>query len=354
MKTQIKFRFGLTAFAVMSGFAFAGCANNAASTRDNASNVTTTTGNATSTSAEKLSGKPFLVGYNQWIGSVGVFLAKEKGWFKDAGLDVQMKQFAGPADSVPPLISGQLDAALTTADTPILLSRQSNENPLKSVFITDTSAGADAVVAQAGINSLKDLKGKTIAATKGQCNELLLLKGLRAAGLSEADVTVTNMDADAAGAAVVAKKIPAAVTWEPWITKARSAGAKVIYSSKEAPNLILDVAAVSKETMDEKPADVRAFVATCVKGNEYAMKNPQEAAKVAAKYFGSTEKEAMSMMTKVKFYSGAENKKLMGTAAAPGPVTKSTKEIADFFVSQKVLPQAPEETNFFDSSFLPS
>jgi ABC-type nitrate/sulfonate/bicarbonate transport system substrate-binding protein len=72
----------------------------------------------------------FSVGYNQWIGSVGVFLAKEKGYFKDAGLNVEMKQFAGPADSVPPLIAGQLDAALTTADTPILLSKEANSNPL--------------------------------------------------------------------------------------------------------------------------------------------------------------------------------------------------------------------------------
>jgi NitT/TauT family transport system substrate-binding protein len=161
------------------------------------------------------------------------------------------------------------------------------------------------------------------------------------------------MDADAAGAAVVAKKVPAAVTWEPWITKASSAGAKVIYSTKDAPNLILDVVAVSRKTMDDKPADVRAFVAACVRGNEYAIKNPKEAAKVAAKYFGSTEKEALDMMTKVKLYTGADNARLMGTDSAPGPVAQSTKEIADFFVSQKVLTAAPTETNFFDASYLP-
>jgi NitT/TauT family transport system substrate-binding protein len=179
------------------------------------------------------------------------------------------------------------------------------------------------------------------------------MKGLRSAGLTDKDVTITNMDADAAGAAVVAKKVPAAVTWEPWITKASSAGAKVIYSTKDAPNLILDVVAVSQKTMDNKPADVRAFVAACVRGNEYAIKSPNEAAKVAAKYFGSTEKEALDMMTKVKLYTGADNARLMGTDSAPGPVAQSTKEITDFFVSQKVLTSAPTETNFFDASYLP-
>jgi NitT/TauT family transport system substrate-binding protein len=341
------------AAALLGGILAVGCSNKA-STTETSSTATESTSTSTASTPEKLSGKPFLVGYNQWIGSVGVFLAKEKGYFKDAGLNVEMKQFAGPADSVPPLITGQLDAALTTADTPILLSKEANSNPVKNVFITDTSAGADAVVAQAGINSLKDLKGKTVAATKGQCNELLLMKGLRSAGLTDKDVTITNMDADAAGAAVVAKKVSAAVTWEPWITKASTNGAKVIYSTKDAPNLILDVVAVSQTTMDDKPADVRAFVAACVKGNEYAIKNPNEAAKVAAKYFGSTEKEALDMMTKVKLYTGADNARLMGTKTAPGPVAQSTKEIADFFVSQKVLTAAPTEATFFNATYLPT
>ncbi len=363
MKTSMSFRFFHPfhpfhpfALSLLGGCLMAGCAQTepTASTDTTSTNAPSGAENtvAAAVPAEKLSGEPFLVGYNQWIGSVGVFLAKEKGYFKDAGLDVQMKQFAGPADSVPPLIGGKLDAALTTADTAILLSQQANENPVKNVFITDTSAGADAIVAQGDIKSLKDLKGKTVAATKGQCNELLLLKGLRSVGLSDKDVTVTNMDADAAGAAVVAKKIPAAVTWEPWITKARNAGATVIYSSKEAPNLILDVVTVSQKTMTNKPADVRALVAACVKGNEYAIKNPNEAAKVAAKYFGSTEKEALDMMTKVKLYSGAQNSSLMGTEAAPGPVTQSAKEISDFFMSQKVMAQAPKG-NFFDATYLP-
>lgn len=340
--------------ALLGGLLLAGCSNTAPTTTAS-TGASTGTGNgaASSGAGEKMTGRPFLVGYNQWIGSVGVFLAKEKGFFKDAGLDVQMKQFSGPADSVPPLIGGQLDGALTTADTAILLSKESNSNPVKDVFITDTSAGADAVVAQSDIKSLADLKGKTVAATKGQCNELLLLKGLKSAGLSEGDVTVTNMDADAAGAAVLAGKIPAAVTWEPWISKAQGAGARVIYSSKQAPNLILDVVAVSQKTISDRPADVRAFVAACAKGNEYALKHTDEAAAVAAKYFGSSAKEATGMLGKVHLYSGADNASLIGTPAAPGTVAKSSKEIADFFVSQKVMTQAPQQTNLFSADFLP-
>ena len=77
----------------------------------------------------------------------------------------------------------------------------------------------------------------------------MLQKALEKAGLTEKDIQLVNMNPDDAGAAFAAGKIDVAVTWEPWITKA--SGDKkghVIFSSKETPNLILDVLAISTKT----------------------------------------------------------------------------------------------------------
>lgn len=298
--------------------------------------------------------KPFTVAYNQWIGLSGVFLAKDKGYFQQAGLNVELKQFSGPADGVPPLMTGQLDGAFTTADTPILLDKGAGDGALKDVWIVDTSDGADGIVAQSAIADVKGLKGQTVAATKGQVNEFLLLKALQANGMTEADVQVTNMDADAAGAAMVARKVPAAVTWEPWLSKAQAGGgAHVIFSSKQAPNAILDVLAVSQKTLTGRPADVRAFVAACAKGADYAHAHPDEAAQTAAKYFGSSLKDAKDMLTKVKIYGAADNKTLMGTTAAPGPAVQTVGQIARFFAAQKILPSAPDTSKSFTPEYLP-
>ena len=209
----MKFKFLAT---LSASLLIAGCA----SQTDTPSSTETATNSVVAT----VSDQPFRVAFNQWIGFSGVMLARDKGYFKDAGLNVEWKEFSGPADGVPPLISGQLEAALTTADTPILLSRDANTNPLQDVFAIDTSNGADGIVAQKGIASLQDLKGKTVAATKGQTNEFLLLKALEKNGMKPGDITITNMDADAGGAAVLAGKVPAAVTWEPWLSKSRGRG----------------------------------------------------------------------------------------------------------------------------------
>jgi NitT/TauT family transport system substrate-binding protein len=297
--------------------------------------------------------KPFVVAYNQWIGYVGLWTALDKGYFKDAGLDVQPKQFSGPADSVPLLLTGKLDASLTTADTVILLNQRAGNAPAACAYVIDTSDGADGLIAQKAIRTVSDLRGKTVAATLGQCNELLLLKALGSAGMKPTDVTITNMDADTAGAAIVADKVPAAVTWEPWLTKAKPGGAHVIFSSHDAPNTLLDVIAASQQTMTGRGADLRAFVAAYAKGAAYDQAHPAEAAQIAAKHLGTSEADSKSMLTKVKLYGVTDNRRLIGTGTAPGPALASAHEIGRFFVDQKQRPSAPDVSKTFSTEYLP-
>jgi NitT/TauT family transport system substrate-binding protein len=313
----------------------------------------TTTTTTAPTTASATASKPFVVGYNQWIGYVGLFMAIDKGYFKDAGLDVQPKQFSGPADGVTPLVANQLDCDMTTADTVVLLEPKASSNPVTNVYVIDTSNGADGVIAEKKYKTIQDLKGQTVAATLGQCNELLLLMALEKAGMTEKDVKLTNMDADTAGAAVMSGKVAAAVTWEPWLSKAASTGGNIIFTSKDAKNLIMDTIAVSKTTLDTRPADVKAYITAYSKGAAYAIAHPDEAAQVAGKYLGSKPEDAKGMLTKVLLYDAAANKKLIGTTAAPGPVFTTAKKIGEFFVAQKQLPSVPDVSKTFTADYLP-
>ena len=103
--------------------------------------------------------------------------------------------------------------------------------PLTSIYLLDTSNGADAIVAKKGIKSVKDLKGKKVAATDGEINHMMLIAALDRNGMTQDDIDFVNMNADDAGGAFVAGKLDAAVTWEPWVTKSKSAGGNVIFTS---------------------------------------------------------------------------------------------------------------------------
>jgi NitT/TauT family transport system substrate-binding protein len=291
--------------------------------------------------------KPYRVGFNAWIGSIAFFVAQEKGYFKDAGLDVQTKSFSAPGDGLMPLIAGSLDAHLTTADSVITVLDKA-PGQLRIVYLTDTSSGADAIVAKKEIADPKGMKGKKVAATLGQCNQLLLEKALEKAGLTTKDVELVNMNPDDAGAAFAAGKVDVAVTWEPWITKV-SAEKKghVIFSSKDTPNLILDVLAVSTKTAKTKSAETKAFLKALNRGFELVQKSPDEAVAVAAKALEQKPDEVRAMLPKVSLYNDKKNLEVMA-----GPAPKASAQLAKFFKDKKVNDTLVDTSTLYDASFL--
>jgi NitT/TauT family transport system substrate-binding protein len=292
--------------------------------------------------------KPYKVGFNAWIGYITFFVAQDKGFFKDEGLDVQAKSFSAPGDGLKPLLSGDLDASLSTADS-VLTVLDKAPGQLKIVYLIDTSSGADAVLARKDISDVKGMKGKKVAATLGQCNQLLLEKALEKAGLVDKDIQLVNMNPDDAGAAFAAGKIDVAVTWEPWITKASGdkGTGHVIFSSKQTPNLILDVVAVSAKTVAKKPAETKAFLRALDKAHAFIAAHADDAATIAAKALEQKPDEIKAMLPKVELYGPKNNKEVM-TASAP----KATKEVAKFFKDKKVNDTLVDTSKLYDASFL--
>jgi NitT/TauT family transport system substrate-binding protein len=291
--------------------------------------------------------KPYRIGFNSWIGYISLFVAEEKGYFTDEGLAVTKTSFSSPGDGLKPLLAGDLDAHFTTVDSTIIALDKA-PGQLRVVYLTDTSAGADAVVAIKDIATVKDLKGHTVAATLGECNYLLLTKALDSAGLTEADVKITNMSADDAGAAFAAGKIDVAVTWEPWITQV-SAEQKghVIFSSKMVPNLILDCVTISSATADKKAAETKAFLRALNKANEFVIAHPDEAAKLTEKALEMKAADIEGMIPKVKLYGLAGNLAELGGDALP-----PAKDLAIFFHDKKVNDSIVDVSNIYDPSFL--
>jgi NitT/TauT family transport system substrate-binding protein len=285
------------------------------------------------------------VGYNQWIGSAGVFIAMEKGLFKKHGVDVEFTEFAGPGDGMTAVLAGHLDGVMTTTDNVILIADKAGPGKVVQVYFTDTSAGADAIIAKKELKSVADLKGKTVAATVGQVNHLLLLQALHDNGLKESDIHLVNMDAEAAGAAFMAGQIDAAVTWEPWLTKGRQHGGNIVFSSADAPNLILDTFAVNASVLKNKPEAVAAYIKAVDEGNTMLKDDPEAALKLVAKKLSTSVEDAKVMLDGVKMYGLADNKKLF----AGSELTDATQEVADFLHDREIAQTKVKAPTLFEA-----
>ncbi|MBE2214229.1 MAG: ABC transporter substrate-binding protein [Opitutaceae bacterium] len=291
--------------------------------------------------------KPYRIGYNNWIGYIALFVAEEKGYFTEEGLAVTKTSFSAPGDGLKPLLAGDLDAHFTTVDSAIIALDKA-PGQLSVVYLTDTSAGADAVVAKKEIATVKDMKGRKVAATIGECNHLLLIKALESAGLTEKDIDLTSMGADDAGAAFAAGKLDVAVTWEPWISQvsADKVG-HVIFSSASVPNLILDCVTVSSVTKSAKSAETKAFFRALNRANEFVIAHPKEAAALASKALEMKPEDIEAMLPKVKLYGKAEN-----IAAMTGGALPVARDLATFFHERKVNDSVIDVSALFDVSII--
>ena len=155
-----------------------------------------------------------------WTGYALIYLANSKGIWKQHGLDVNFKDIEDPNDRFIALAAGRLEGMASTVDA--FARQQSNGVGAVEVFPIDASVGGDGILAANSIQNVADLKGKTVGVNQGSVSEWFLAQVLEKNGLHLSDVREQNMTSGAAGAAFVASKLDVAVTWEPWLSKAKA------------------------------------------------------------------------------------------------------------------------------------
>lgn len=270
---------------------------------------------APANAADKLS-----VAHSTWVGYGPLYIARDKGFFEEEGLDIDLVLMEDAKTRMPALAAGRIDVAVTTIDT--VLAYTTPERPLAYLFALDDSAGGDGIVANKDITSISGLKGKKIAYTEGSVSQFFLSVLLKDAGMSLGDVESLNMTAGDAGAAFVAGRVDAAVTWEPWLTrgKATDHGALLVDSSS-TPGLITDVAVTTGKMLGERKDDLKAFYRAWVKAVNWQKENEAEADAIMAKGVGGwLEDPAVFADTRtgIVFYDGEMNGKFMDPANADG------------------------------------
>ena len=223
---------------------------------------------------------------SQWIGWGPLHIAKEKGYFKDEGLEVEITIFdwSTPQEGFDFLVNKQIDGRLATLDESTLYWKP--ESPYVAVMALDVSSGGDGVLVRTdrSIKSVGDLKGRKVALERTSVSHFLLSYLLQQNNLSEADATIVNLSPEDAATAVVSGDVDAAVTFNPYLTKAaEDANVDVLLTSKDTPGLIADVLLMRKDMVDSNPETCQRIVRAWNKAVDYQKANPDESAAIMAK-----------------------------------------------------------------------
>ena len=188
--------------------------------------------------------KPITIGYSDWPGWVAWQVAIEKGFLKEAGVNVDFKWFDYSA-SINAFSANQLDAVSVSNGDNLVIASGGTKGIM--IMATDYSAGNDVIIAKNGINSVADLKGKSIAVEKGLVDHLLLATALEDAKIPATDVTLVNSMTNELPQVFNSPDVAAVAVWQPVANQALKAvaGSKIIYSSKDKPGLIYDTLTVN-------------------------------------------------------------------------------------------------------------
>jgi NitT/TauT family transport system substrate-binding protein len=244
--------------------------------------------------------EPLKIAYSDWPGFTILEVAKQKGWFKEAGVDVELTWFDyGP--SIDAFAAGKVDA-VTAVGTDMLGTGASGAKS-KFIALLDFSEGSDMIIGAPGINSIKDLKGKQIGVELTLVEHLLLLKALKENGMKQSDVKLVKMKTDDAPQTLASGSVSAVGAWYPLSGQAlkQVAGSKALFTSADAKGLIYDVLAVNPASLAKRKDDWAKVVAVYYKCVDY-LKDP------------ATKDEAIKFMAaKVKVDPADYEKNIPGT-----------------------------------------
>jgi len=239
-----------------------------------------------------LQAEPLKVAYSDWPGFTLIEVAKQKGWFKEAGIDVELVWF----DYLPSLdafAAGKVDGV--TAVAADLLVSGANGAKSKFICLLDYSNGGDMIIGKPGINSLKDLKGQKVGLEVTLVEHLLLLQGLKSAGMKPSDVELVNTATNDTPQVLASGSVAAVGAWYPVSSQAlkQVAGSKAIYTSADAPGLIYDVLAVNPTSLAKRKADWEKYVAIYYKCVDYILdpKTQDDAVKILSAKVGANAAE---------------------------------------------------------------
>ena len=289
------------------------------------------------------------MGYPTWVGFALFNLAEEKGIFEKHGIKVNLSVIDDESQYASAMISNSIQAIAHVIDREIV--NYSSGATEQAVVGIDESLGADGLIATKEIQSIADLKNKTVAVCKSSTSYFLLLTMLEKNGIDPSELTLEDLQPSDAGAAFLAGKVDAAVTWEPWLSQAsQREGGHLLASSKDYPNTIVDVVCFSSKFIEENPTTVQNFVDAWYETMAYYEANPDESSEIMGKAMGISTDEFKAQMEGVHMLNQEDNQKLFD-ASSSDSLLSLTDRASNFWTKLKIMDKAVTSQEFVNTSF---
>ena len=286
------------------------------------------------------------IGISGWTGFAPLTLANQAGIFKKNGLDVTIKKIP-QKDRHLAIASGDIQCAATTVET--WISWNANGIATKQIFQLDKSYGADGLAVRNSTQSIKELKGKTIAASApGTAPYFTLAWMLRKNGLSIKDVTVVNLEPAAAAQAFVAGQNDAAMTYEPYLATVRAAPdkGKIIATTLDYP-MVMDTFGCTPKFLSDNPKAAKALADSYFEALVMIEKEQAKSFEIMGADVRQSGEQFGNSAKYLRWQDKAANQKFFA-----GEFQAFNKEAAELLLEIGIIRSIPKVDDLFDASYI--
>ncbi|MGB5447164.1 MAG: ABC transporter substrate-binding protein [Psychromonas sp.] len=307
---------------------------------------------AESKNMPQTSGLPIKVARYYWPGQYWIEIADKKGWFKTAGLNVELvdtnPNYYG---SLQDMVAGKIDVNNFTLFD--LMDFNAAGADLVLAINSDNSTGIEAIVARQTIATIEELKGKRIGVDIGSYLEYILDVVLKRHGLMPGDINKVQLAAEEAAEEFGKGKLDAIVTWEPFVSEViEMRHGQKLFDTSEIPGISPNGQAFQRSFIEQRPEDVQAYVNVWYKTMQFIKLNPQQAYAIIADIYNVTENEVKAFAQLDQIMDLRDNMASFSYGAGFESLHGSARYINNFLIEKGHIKKPMDSTEFIDPTFI--
>ncbi|MBL4847373.1 MAG: ABC transporter substrate-binding protein [Planctomycetes bacterium] len=274
---------------------------------------------------------PLRIATSVWVGYEPLYLARKLGSWTSA--QVRLVECSSATQSLRLFRNGSVDVAALTLDEALTLVEDGVD--LRVFLVTDTSHGADAILARAPLRTVAALSGRRVGVEPGAVGAYVLLRACELSGVEPALVEIVPLEIHEQEQAFLAGRVDALVTFEPVRSRLLAHGAREVFNSKQIPGEIVDVLVVRRETLSKRGPALRLVARGWFAALRYLAAEPEAAAARMAPRQGLPPGEVLESLSGLEVPTLAENVELL--AGPSPPLNARARRLSEFMLRAKLI-----------------
>lgn len=288
------------------------------------------------TGCETQSENPLRIALTTWPGYEALVFAESEGLFE--GVKVITLRVDNSTKGIEAFKENVVDLTAMTLDEAILLQSRM-EDSIHAIAVLDVSHGGDAIIANASIKSIVDLKGKRVGVESTALGAFFLSRAVDSTPeITINQIQVVPLHINHHYEAFIKGEVDAVVTFEPVKSKILKLQGHSIYNSSMIPGEIVDVLIARKSLTAKRGDQVRALVDGYFRSIEYISKHPARALPILAGFENISSVEFKQSLEGLHIPDKKENHELLGGTSPK--LIKTIILLQNFLMQKKIVLKA--------------